>query len=217
MSATHADRLITLVSDFANRRVLVLGDAILDEYVSGDCSRISPEAPVPVVRIQSVRNVLGGAANTAANVAALGGQATLIALVGQDQAGERLAACARDAGVDLRSITTASPTLRKTRVVGQHQQIVRLDYEDIRPPDGRASEAILWLVDQLVSASDIVVMSDYAKGFLCEELAKQIIERAHEAGRRVIVDPRPQNRDYYKGCDYVTPNWRESRGMLGLP
>ena len=75
----------------------------------------------------------------------------------------------------------------------------------------------MWLFDQLVPASDIVVMSDYAKGFLSEELAQQIIERAHEAGRRVIVDPRPQNRDYYKGCDYVTPNWRESRGMLGLP
>jgi D-beta-D-heptose 7-phosphate kinase/D-beta-D-heptose 1-phosphate adenosyltransferase len=217
MRTPESDRLAPVIAGFTQRRVLVLGDAILDEYLSGDCSRISPEAPVPVVKIQSARHVLGGAANTAANIAALGGQTTLIALVGQDEAGEKLGVCARDAGVDLRPIASAAPTLRKTRVVGQHQQIVRLDYEDIRPPDGHAAEAILWLFDQLVSDCDIIVISDYAKGFLSKELAQQLIDRAHGAGKRVIVDPRPQHRDYYKGCDYVTPNWRESRGMLGLP
>ena len=129
-----SDRLKPLVASFASRRVLVLGDAILDEYLSGDCSRISPEAPVPVVKVNSVRRVLGGAANTAANIAALGGRATLVALVGRDDAGATLAACARENGVDLRAVDNGTPTLRKTRVVGQHQQIVRLDYEDIRTP-----------------------------------------------------------------------------------
>ena len=93
-----SDRLSLLVARFANCRVLVLGDAILDEYLSGDCSRISPEAPVPVVKVNSVRRVLGGAANTAANIAALGGRATLVALVGSDDAGATLAECARDGG-----------------------------------------------------------------------------------------------------------------------
>jgi len=217
MTAISPDRLFSVVSAFSDRRVLVLGDAILDEYISGDCSRISPEAPVPVVRIQNIRHVLGGAGNTAANIAALGGQTTLIALVGQDEAGEKLAACARAAGVDLRPVASALPTLRKTRVVGQHQQIVRLDYEDVRAPDAQTAEALVWLFDQLVPGCDIVVISDYAKGFLSRELAQQLIARAHTAGKRVIVDPRPQHRDYYTGCDYVTPNWRESRGMLGLP
>jgi D-beta-D-heptose 7-phosphate kinase/D-beta-D-heptose 1-phosphate adenosyltransferase len=219
MSTTESapDRLVSIVSYFVNRRVLVVGDAILDEYLSGECSRISPEAPVPVVRVHNVRRVLGGAANTAANIAALGGRPTLLALVGDDEVGATLANCARDSGVDLQPVNNGAPTLRKTRVVGQHQQIVRLDYEDVRVPDERTEAAILAVFDRHVGASDIVVMSDYAKGFLSKATAQQIINRAHEAGRQVIVDPRPQHRDYYNGCDYVTPNWRESRGLLGLP
>ena len=130
MTSATSDRLATVVARFGEKRVLVLGDAILDEYLSGDCSRISPEAPVPIVRVHTARQVLGGAANTAANVAALGGRATLVALVGRDQAGAALAACARQAGVTLTPVHSGAPTLRKTRVVGKHQQIVRLDYEE---------------------------------------------------------------------------------------
>ena len=196
-TAESSDRLVSIVSDFVNRRVLVLGDAILDEYLSGDCSRISPEAPVPVVRVHNVRRILGGAANTAANVAALGGRATLVALVGHDDAGATLARCAQEARVDLQPVTNGAPTLRKTRVVGQHQQIVRLDYEEVHPLDAHTEASILALFNDLVSAYDIVVMSDYAKGFLSKALAQKIIRRAHDAGRQVI--------------------WRESRGLLALP
>jgi D-beta-D-heptose 7-phosphate kinase/D-beta-D-heptose 1-phosphate adenosyltransferase len=217
MSTESSDRLVPIVSDFVNRRVLVLGDAILDEYLSGDCSRISPEAPVPVVRVHNARRVLGGAANTAANVAALGGHAMLVALVGHDDAGTELARCAREARVDLQPVTSGRATLRKTRVVGQHQQIVRLDYEEVRPLDAQTEASIVAVFDSVVADCDIVVMSDYAKGFFSQTLARKIIAAAHRAGRRVIVDPRPQHRDYYNGCDYITPNWRESRGLLGLP
>lgn len=212
-----AAQLRSIVAEFVNRRVLVVGDAILDEYLSGDCSRISPEAPVPVVHVRSARQVLGGAANTAANIAALGGRPTLIALVGDDQGGATLAECARDNGVELVPISNGAPTLRKTRVVGQHQQIVRLDYEDVRATDAKTEAEILSVFNAHVEASDIVVMSDYAKGFLSESVAQRIIGRAHDIGRRVIVDPRPQHQQYYHGCDYVTPNWRESRGLLALP
>lgn len=214
---TESTSLSLIVSDFVNRRVLVLGDAILDEYLSGDCSRISPEAPVPIVRVQSARRVLGGAANTAANIAALGGRPTLIAAIGDDEAGATLAKCAQDIGIDLRSVSNGAPTLRKTRVVSQHQQIVRLDYEQIGAPDAQSEALVLEVFEECVEASDMVVMSDYAKGFLSESLAQQIIRLAHESGKQVIVDPRPQNREYYQGCDFVTPNWRESRGLLGLP
>ena len=217
MTSSTSDRLAAVVAQFAEKRVLVLGDAILDEYLAGDCSRISPEAPVPIVRVHSARQVLGGAANTAANVAALGGGATLIALVGRDPAGSALAACARDAGVTLTPVHSDAPTLRKTRVVGQHQQIVRLDYEDPVPLDAAAESAILAAFDASIASCDIVVMSDYAKGFFSRTLAQEIIGRAHRAGRHVVVDPRPQHRDYYHQCDYITPNWRESRGLLGLP
>jgi D-beta-D-heptose 7-phosphate kinase/D-beta-D-heptose 1-phosphate adenosyltransferase len=210
------DPVTALVSDFGQRRVLVLGDAMLDEYLLGDCSRISPEAPVPVLKVNSSRRVLGGAANTAANVVSLGGHATLIAFVGADDGGLALKRCASDAGVDLLAVDHRATTLRKTRVVGQQQQIVRLDYEDVPARPGALDSEILGLFDASIDACDIVVISDYAKGFVSAPLAQSIIRRAHAAGRHVIVDPRPQNRECYHGCDYVTPNWKESRALLGL-
>jgi D-beta-D-heptose 7-phosphate kinase/D-beta-D-heptose 1-phosphate adenosyltransferase len=208
------DPLATYVADFPRRRVLVLGDAILDEYLVGDCSRISPEAPVPVLKVGSSRRVLGGAANTAANVVSLGGHATLIALVGKDEGGVAMKLRAAEVGIDLLPVDHGLATLRKTRVVGQHQQIVRLDYEDIEPCSDEVNAQILSLVDASVDECDIVVISDYAKGFLSASLTQAIIERAHAAGKDVIVDPRPQHREFYKGCDYVTPNWKESRALL---
>jgi D-beta-D-heptose 7-phosphate kinase/D-beta-D-heptose 1-phosphate adenosyltransferase len=211
------DPLAEYVSDFTHRRVLVVGDAILDEYLLGDCSRISPEAPVPVLKVDASRHVLGGAANTAANIVSLGGHATLIALVGDDEGGRTLRRCARDAGVDLLGVDHGLSTLRKTRVVGQHQQIVRLDYEDIQTPGPALEAEILKLFDASVGACDIVVISDYAKGFLSSSIAQAIIRRAHDLKLEVVVDPRPQHRDFYKGCDYLTPNWKESRALLRLP
>ena len=183
-----ADPLAGYVADFRHRRVLVLGDAILDEYLVGECSRISPEAPVPVLKVNSSRRVLGGAANTAANIVSLGGRATLIALVGADEGGQTLRRCALEAGVDLLAADHGLTTLRKTRVVGQHQQIVRLDYEDIQSPGPALELEILKLFEASVGACDIVVISDYAKGFLSLSLAQAII-RAHEVSLAVIVDP----------------------------
>jgi D-beta-D-heptose 7-phosphate kinase/D-beta-D-heptose 1-phosphate adenosyltransferase len=214
---TPNDTAADLVAKFAAKRVLVLGDAILDEYLTGSCSRISPEAPVPVLKVSASRQVLGGAANTAANIVALSGQATLISLVGNDPGGQTLRRCAADAGVDLLAVDHGATTLRKTRVVAQHQQIVRLDYEEVQPHVAAVEAEILRLMDASVESCDIVVISDYAKGFLTPSLCQAIILRAHEAGLDVIVDPRPQNRDCYRGCDYLTPNWRESRELLRWP
>jgi D-beta-D-heptose 7-phosphate kinase / D-beta-D-heptose 1-phosphate adenosyltransferase len=211
------DPLAAYVSDFTRRRVLVLGDAILDEYLLGDCTRISPEAPVPVLQIKKSRQVLGGAANTAANIVSLGGQATLIALVGNDQGGFTLRRCASDAGIDLRAVDHGLATLRKTRVVAHQQQIVRLDYEETRVSSAAIQSEILDVFDSCLESCDIVVISDYAKGFLSTSLSQEVIRRAHAGGRRVVVDPRPQNSECYHGCDYLTPNWRESRALLGLP
>ncbi len=202
------------VSKFSQKRVLVLGDAILDEYLLGDCSRISPEAPVPVLKVNASRRILGGAANTAANVVALGGSATLVSLVGNDESGRVLENCTRAAGVDLLAVDHGLPTLRKTRVVGQNQQIVRLDYEEICPLTPALEAEVLRLVDSQINGCHIVVISDYAKGFASHTLVQSIIQRAHQAGLNVIVDPRPQHREYYQGCDYLTPNWRESRALL---
>jgi D-beta-D-heptose 7-phosphate kinase/D-beta-D-heptose 1-phosphate adenosyltransferase len=213
----RSDPLARYVSDFPHRRVLVVGDAILDEYLLGDCNRISPEAPVPVLKVHSRRQALGGAANTAANIVSLGGQASLIALVGNDETGLMLRRRAADAGIDLMPIDHGMATLRKTRVIGQHQQIVRLDYEELVAPDGRRESDILALFDSALDRCDVVVVSDYAKGFLTPTLSRALLQRARDAGRRVIVDPRPQHRDFYVGCDYLTPNWKESCALLNLP
>jgi D-beta-D-heptose 7-phosphate kinase/D-beta-D-heptose 1-phosphate adenosyltransferase len=211
------DPLGACVSQFRERRVLVLGDAILDEYLIGECSRISPEAPVPVLRVASSRHVPGGAANTAANVVSLGGHATLVSLVGDDESGRTLRACASRAGVELLAVDHGRATLRKTRVVGQHQQIVRLDYEEPVSPEPEIESQILDRVRRSLDACDIVVISDYAKGCLTGSVCRAVIDAAARAGRAVIIDPRPQHRDWYTGCDYLTPNWKELRALLGLP
>ena len=213
----RSDPLARYVSDFPRRRVLVVGDAILDEYLLGDCSRISPEAPVPVLKVHSRRQALGGAANTAANIVSLGGQASLIALVGNDETGLMLRRRSADAGIDLMPIDHGMATLRKTRVIGQHQQIVRLDYEELVAPDARRESDILARFGAAIDGCDVVVVSDYAKGFLTPTLSRALLQRARDAGRRVIVDPRPQHRDFYVGCDYLTPNWKESCALLNLP
>jgi D-beta-D-heptose 7-phosphate kinase/D-beta-D-heptose 1-phosphate adenosyltransferase len=205
------------VADFPNRRVLVLGDAILDEYLTGECSRISPEAPVPVLKVNSRRTVLGGAANTAANIVSLGGRATLICLTGADEGGAVLARSALDAGVDLLPVTHDAATLRKARVVSHQQQMMRLDYEDVRPLAPGVEADVIRHFEAALPAHDVVVISDYAKGFLSPAIARAVIERSHAAGRPVIVDPRPQHRDCYAGCDYITPNWKEARALLRLP
>jgi D-beta-D-heptose 7-phosphate kinase / D-beta-D-heptose 1-phosphate adenosyltransferase len=216
-SSDRSDALVQYVSAFPHCRVLVVGDAILDEYLIGDCSRISPEAPVPVLRVHADRQELGGAANTAANIVALGGHATLITLVGTDGAGLTLRRRATEAGIELMAVDRGTATLRKTRVIGQHQQIVRLDYEEQSTRQSDVESDLLKHFESAIGRCDIVVISDYAKGLLSLTLSRALIERAHLAGRQVIVDPRPQHRDFYQGCDYLTPNWKESRALLNLP
>jgi len=207
--------LRTVIESFPNHRVLVLGDVMLDEYLTGDCSRISPEAPVPVVAVTSSRAVLGGAANTAANIAALKGGAILVGLVGDDHTGRELIAKVAEAGVELVPVRDGRPTVRKVRVVGQQQQLLRLDYEVTAAADAGAETQIFEATRAQFARCSVVVISDYAKGFLTERLCQRIIEAAHAAGREVIIDPRPQHASFYVGCDYLTPNWKESQGLLG--
>ena len=192
---------------------------MLDEYVSGECSRISPEAPVPIVRVDGTKGrcVLGGAANTAANVASLGGTALLVGLAGDDSAGEIVRALCTKAGVHFLPVADGRPTLKKTRIVSARQQLLRLDYEETHTLSGSVEEAILAQFRRWLPQASIVVLSDYAKGVITESVGRAIIQEAHAAGRQVVVDPRPQHLPHYIGCDYVTPNWKEARELLGLP
>jgi D-beta-D-heptose 7-phosphate kinase/D-beta-D-heptose 1-phosphate adenosyltransferase len=206
-----------LFDKFPGQQILVIGDVMLDEYLSGDCSRISPEAPVPIVTVTSSRTVLGGAANTSHNITALAGHSTLIGSVGADEAGRQFAALAASAGIDFVPVHRDQPTIRKVRVVGQQQQLVRLDYES--PASGNATienDTAAAIKSHLPTCS-MVVISDYAKGLLTEALCQRVIAMARAAGKRVIVDPRPQHASFYRGCDYLTPNWKEALGLLGRP
>lgn len=195
--------------------LLVLGDVFLDEYLTGDCTRISPEAPVPILKVSGSRTVLGGAANTAANIASLGGRVTLIGLIGEDAGGDLFQKAAGAAGIRFLPVKEGRPTIRKTRLLGQRQQLLRLDYEETHDIGSATEATILALFEKEVEGAQMVVLPDYAKGFFTESLTRALIRIAHEKGREVIIDPRPQHFSFYKDGDYLTPNWKESQGLLG--
>ncbi len=201
---------------FAGKKVLVLGDVFIDEYVYGDCTRISPEAPVPVLLVDTkkTRYTLGGAGNTAANITAMGGEAVLIGKQGHDEAGDRIADLCRKHMVIYEAVFQVAPTTRKTRFVAQRQQLLRVDKESVEGSGKLQEEIILAIFRKVLPFADVVVLSDYAKGFFTMGLTQTIIGETHLAGKQVIVDPKPAHAGYYSGADVITPNENEAKGML---
>lgn len=198
--------------DFSTHRVLVAGDVMLDRYWHGPTSRISPEAPVPVVRVREDEVRPGGAGNVALNAAALGCQATVVGLVGEDEAGRLLAERLAAQGVDccLEAVADA-PTITKLRVISRHQQLIRLDFEDaFGPHHGHRVEAAL---AAHLAEADAVILSDYAKGTLAA--VEALIARARAAGKAVIVDPKGQDFARYRGATVVKPNLAEFEAIVG--
>ncbi len=207
----------TSLDRFPSQSLLVLGDVFVDEYLIGDCSRISPEAPVPILRIDEskTRRVPGGAANTAANIASLGGKAVLIGLVGQDAGGETFHALMKQHGVRVVAVHDGRPTMMKTRLVGSRQQLLRLDREETQAISPATEDQILAAFSQELPQCSMVVVPDYAKGLLTPRVLSEVLARAKAAGKQVIIDPRPQHAMLYVNGDYLTPNWKESQGLLG--
>ena len=201
----------------ADQHVVIVGDIVLDEYVTGDCSRMSPEAPVAIVRVERTRAVLGGAGNTAANVAALGGRATLIGLGGEDATGDDVRRLAAQGGVRLEFIADGRPTTRKTRVIGQQQQLLRLDHESSRPADAATEARLLERVSAALADSGVLVLSDCAKGVVTQSLAAGLVAGAHRRGIEVVTDPRPSHREVYDGLDPLTPTWKKARASRSWP
>ena len=156
-----------VVGGLAGRRVLVVGDIMLDAYLIGDADRISPEAPVPVVRIEKERYLLGGAGNVARNIVALGGVATLVGVVGKDASADRIRGLARDEGICGSFVALPQrPTTVKTRVMARRQQMLRLDSEDASPLSSGDQEALLSVIAEQLPAHDVVILSDYSKGIV---------------------------------------------------
>ncbi|GEM_PF-28548 len=210
-------RLKQVLDSFRLQTVMVLGDVFIDEYLIGEAGRISPEAPVPILHVKESYRTLGGAANTAANVASLGGKSILIGMIGGDEAGASLRDLARASGIDFQPVQDKRPTIKKTRIVGQRQQLLRLDYEETHYLDAARAAEVLEIFRRRLPETQAVVLSDYAKGFFTQEMCRTIIGEAQAVGCPVIVDPRPQHGGFYSGCDYLTPNWKESQGLLGQP
>lgn len=198
--------------DFSRARVLVAGDLMLDRYWHGRASRISPEAPVPVVHVHDTEERPGGAGNVALNLRALGVRVTLCGLVGEDEAGELLRRCLEEAGVACRlQCDPRVPTVTKLRVISQHQQLIRLDFEEP-----------LWALDpedleqrclESLEECDLVILSDYAKGTL--QRPRRLIEAARERGVPVLVDPKGGDFDKYRGATLLTPNLKEFEAVAG--
>lgn len=211
------DRFRALLAAFPKARVLVLGDVMLDRFIYGRTERISPEAPVPVLSVSYETAMPGGAANVARNVASLGGQAVLLGVSGADEDGEALAGLlAGIKGVENRIvIVKGRPTTAKTRLVAETQQMVRVDRE-VRAVLGDAVEDLLAAIDRAVADVDIVVLSDYAKGVLCDPVLRGAIERGRRAGKTVVVDPKSTQVARYDRATVITPNLSEAASMAGI-
>ena len=199
------------IPDFSALNVLVVGDAMLDEYWFGATERISPEAPVPVVRTQRSEQRAGGAANVALNLAALGCHVELAALVGRDDRGDALEALLSEHGVVCRFVRMDDcPTVHKLRVLSRNQQLIRLDYEE---PIGHHGERFAQQTADWMAAADIVVLSDYGKGSLAA--VESLIGVARQHGQRALVDPKGRDFRRYRGATIITPNEREFADVAG--
>jgi len=198
---------------FRRSRVLLIGDVMLDRYWSGGTDRISPEAPVPVVGLKEFRDLPGGAANVALNVASLGTRCTLVGLTGDDDAGARLRTALDSTTIESRLVTTSSsPTITKLRVLSRNQHLMRLDIEDGFADSDH--DALVQAYREALAECDLVVLSDYAKGTLGPVTA-DLIAAAREAGRPVLVDPKGADFRRYRGADLITPNRGEFERVVG--
>ena len=203
---------MTSLPDFARARVLVVGDVMLDRYWFGNVDRISPEAPVPVVHVQRTEERPGGAANVARNITSLGAQCRLLAVVGDDEPARSLGRLLEGDRVDTSLHRDPEfPTTVKLRVIGQQQQLLRIDFE--RPPGHDVLAAKLDEFERLVDAADAVVLSDYGKGALAH--VDRMIERARSHGKPVLVDPKGSEYERYRGATLLTPNRSEFREVAG--
>jgi D-beta-D-heptose 7-phosphate kinase/D-beta-D-heptose 1-phosphate adenosyltransferase len=203
----------------ADCRVLVLGDAMLDHYIWGETSRISPEAPVPVVKVKRESDRLGGAANVAANILALGGHPVLVAVVGQDEGGQMLRQALEGRGVATTHLVVddTRPTVKKTRVIARSQQVVRIDREEACELSPSTREACSRRIADALPAVQAVVISDYGKGVISRQLLTEWLPRLREVGLPICVDPKETHFHSYRQVTVLTPNLKEAAFAAGQP
>lgn len=211
------NRIDRLLDRFSGAPVVVWGDVMLDEYWWGTVERISPEAPVPIVSIDRQESKLGGAANVALNINALGGAAHVVGVIGDDRAGQGLRALLERYGLNHGGLieTPGRPTTHKTRIVAQHQQVVRADIESTAELDGDLAERVFTAFTKTAADAAGVVISDYGKGVVCGALLQRVIEWMRNRDRFVVVDPKDTHFFSYQGVTTLTPNHHEAGFVAG--
>ncbi len=210
--------LLDCIGKLEKLKILVVGDLILDKYIWGDTSRISPEAPVPIISVNRETYTPGGAANVAANLTSLGSQCEVCGIVGDDADSQQLRSILKKCRVDFDSIFIggSAPTIVKTRVITRNQQICRLDYEDQPEQYALGSERRLEYLLKRTEESDAVIISDYAKGVIHETSITAIQRAAHKGGALVTLDPKPKRELSFTGVDLMTPNSSEALELAGI-
>ncbi|HEX9424555.1 MAG TPA: D-glycero-beta-D-manno-heptose-7-phosphate kinase [Pyrinomonadaceae bacterium] len=216
LTRLRAEELIRAMRD---RRIVVLGDVMLDEFIWGDVTRISPEAPVPVVDIRRESVHLGGAANVLANLVALGAKACVVGVVGNDSAGQRLRASLKQASPlqrdDYLVIDEKRPSTTKTRIIAHSQLVVRADREQRSPVNGQTENRILESLRQAMQGADAFIISDYDKGVVTPRILSEILPSAY-AQAPVLIDPKIRNFSHYRPASLITPNHHEALRMTNL-
>jgi D-beta-D-heptose 7-phosphate kinase/D-beta-D-heptose 1-phosphate adenosyltransferase len=206
-----------ILKAFTRKKILVIGDLILDRYIWGKVDRISPEAPVPIVEVTKEDFLLGGASNVANNIIALGGSATIVGVIGNDRAGDVLTNLLDKLGIRYQGVVRCSRnTIVKTRVIAHNQQVVRFDKEDKDRLDGKISQRIFEYIQEAIPTYDAVIISDYKKGVVSAELIKEVLKNAKPSHIFVSVDPKVGHFKFYKGVSLITPNLAEASLASGI-
>jgi D-beta-D-heptose 7-phosphate kinase/D-beta-D-heptose 1-phosphate adenosyltransferase len=213
------ERLKTIVDNFSNASIIVIGDIMLDEYLWGDVRRISPEAPVPVVQVESVSRRLGGAANVVQNLQKLGVKPHLVSLCGNDDNGKYLKTMLQEINCTSEGICASNnrPTTTKTRIIARHQQIVRADRELTSDLTNDEHDFLWNYFENFFGKTQGVIISDYGKGVISEPFINKVLEKCIQAGRFVAIDPKDRHFALYKQVSVITPNLKEAHTMAGIP
>ena len=200
------------IDKFSETRILVVGDIIVDEYIWGDVSRISPEAPVPIVEVKDGSQMLGGAANVINNISSLGGKPILCGVIGDDHMGRKILDRINDLGLIIDGIVIEPdrPTSIKTRVIAHNQQVVRFDRESRKGIRAENTGSIIEFIRERLDSLDAILVADYGKGVISSELMKSLRSLAKDSAIIVLVDPKTDNFEYYKEIDVITPNHHEA-------
>lgn len=209
-------KIDTVLRLFKGKRILVIGDIILDRYIWGKVNRISPEAPVPIVEVTDDSFLLGGAANVANNIVSLGGSATVVGVIGKDRAGEVVTDLLRERRIDLALFEDSRPTTIKTRVIAHNQQVVRFDKEDRSALSGRVLKGIIDYIRESIKGFDAVIVSDYKKGVISKALMDEVLKITRPLKKFVALDPKVGHFHIYKGVSIITPNLSEASHGSGV-